>query len=40
MFTTAWRVAVGERSDAVGVLVRRVETPLLVPDWKRSQVER
>jgi hypothetical protein len=29
-----------EESDAVGVLVRRVETAPLVPDWKHSQTER
>ena len=31
VFTTAWRVTVVEGSDAVDVLVHRVET--LVPDW-------
>jgi hypothetical protein len=39
VLTTAWRVTVVEESDAVGVLVRRVETALLLPDWKRSQAE-
>jgi len=39
VFTTAWRVTVVEESDAVGVLVRRVETALLLPDWKRTQAE-
>jgi hypothetical protein len=38
--TTAWRVTVVEDSDAVGVLVRRVETAPLVPSWKHSQAER
>lgn len=38
--TTAWRVTVVEESDAVGVLVRCVETAPLVPSWKHSQAER
>jgi len=38
--TTAWRVTVVEECDAVGVLVRRVETAPLVTDWRRSQAER
>jgi hypothetical protein len=38
--TTAWRVTVVEESDAVGVLVRRVERVPLVPSWKHSQAER
>jgi hypothetical protein len=38
--TTAWRVTIVEESDAVGVLVRCVETAPLVPSWKHSQAER